>query len=135
MSSTELEPAGCYDELVDLLDDVRCARGLSFEQLDELSGLASDHAQKCLGPARAKMLTPLLIDTLLPVLGVRLAVVDDPAAIASVEQRWSRRDEASVRRNDWRVSRRLLDRARPVILQELIEAAAIARDERGKKCA
>lgn len=82
---TELEPASCYDELVDLLDAVRCARGLSFEQLDELGGLASDHAQKALGPARAKRLTPLLIDTLLPALGVRLAVVDDPAAIASIE--------------------------------------------------
>jgi hypothetical protein len=121
-----LEPAGCYDELVDLLDDTRVARGLSFEHLEELGGLASNHAQKALGPARAKPLTPMLIDTLLSVLGIRLAIVDDPEAIASMEGRWEQRNESNVRRNQ-RVSQRILNRARPVILQEVVDALAGAR--------
>src|SRR5438128_2398862 len=125
----DLEPAGCYDELVDMLDDVRVARGLSFERLDELSGLSEDHAQKILGPARVKPLSRMALDVLLPTLGVRLAIVDDPQAITSIGPR---RDESNVRKNTWRVSRRILDRARPVILQELIEnlttAAAAAAE-------
>lgn len=133
--STELEPAGCYDELVDALDDVRIARGLSFEALEGLAGLASDHAQKCLGPARAKKLTPMVLDALLPALGVRLALIDDPQAIAAIERRWEQRAETNVRRNDWRVSRRLLDRARPFLLQEIIQDLTTACNRHGKKCA
>ncbi|MGY4437056.1 hypothetical protein ACVWWO_009533 [Bradyrhizobium sp. F1.13.1] len=124
--STGIEPASCYDELVDMLDDVRVARGLSFELLEELGGLASDHAQKALGPARAKLLSPMLLDTLLPVLGVRLAIVDDPQAIASIERRWEHRDETNVRKNNWRVSRRILDRARPHILREIAQTLTAA---------
>jgi hypothetical protein len=133
----DLEPAGCYDELVDLLDSVRIARGLSFQRLDELSGLASDHAQKALGPARVKTLSAMMLDALLPTLGVRLVAVDDQEAIAAIEHRWERRDEQSVRLHTRRVSRRLLDRARPVILQELIEnlttAAAAATEDLQKR--
>jgi hypothetical protein len=122
----DIEPAGSYDEIVDLLDRVRIARGLSFERLDELSGLASDHAQKALGPARAKSLSPMLIDALLPTLGVRLVAIDDPEAIAAIERRWEHRDETNVRVHKRRVSRRLLDRARPVILEEFAARLALA---------
>ena len=73
-----------------------------------------------MGPARAKPLSPLLIDTLLPVLGIRLVIVDDPEAIAAIEGRWERRDETNVRACQ-RVSRRIVDRARPVVLRGIIE--------------
>ena len=135
-----MPPAGCYDELVDLLDEVRVARGLSFELLEELGGIASDHAQKALGPARVKFVTPMLLDTLLTTLGVRLAIVDDPVAIAAIEHRWERRDQTNVRTCQ-RVSRRIVDRARPVVLQGVIDLlqrevdSAIALARGGKRCA
>jgi hypothetical protein len=122
----DLEPAGCYDELVDLLDDVRVVRGLSFEALTELSGLAIDHAQKIMGPARVKVLSPMALDVLLPTLGVRIALVPDPEAIAAMQGKWECRDESNVRKGNWRVSRRILDRARPVILQEIAANLAAA---------
>lgn len=133
MGSTELEPAGGYDELVDLLDDVRAARGLSLEWFEQLTGLCGDHAQKILGPARVKLLTPWILDAMLPALGVKLALVDDPEAIAAMQHRYPPRVDRNVRKHQWRCSRRVLDRARPVILQELIEAAAQARTECEKK--
>jgi len=34
---SKIAAACCYDELVDMLDDVRVSRGLSFEALEELS--------------------------------------------------------------------------------------------------
>src|SRR6478672_2596407 len=79
-----------------------------------------------MGPARVKRLSVTMLDAFLPALGIRLAIVDDPAAIASMERRWEQRCESNVR-SGCRISRRLLDRARPVILQELIDAAALAR--------
>ena len=79
------------------------------------------------GQQALKPLTPMLIDTLLAVLGIRLAIVDDPEAIASMEGRWEQRNESNVRRNQ-RVSQRILNRARPVILQEVVDALAGARD-------
>ena len=91
-----------------------------------MSGLASDHAQKALGPPRAKFLSPILIDALLPTLGVRLVAIDDPEAIAAIERRWEQRDETNVREHKRRVSRRLLDRARPEILEEFGAKLALA---------
>lgn len=90
-----LQPAGCYDELVELIDDVRIARGLSFDQLEDLGGIARNHAQKALGPARVKPLSRMLLDALLPTLGVRIALVDDPEAIASMQQNGSRGTRAT----------------------------------------
>ncbi|MET4242715.1 hypothetical protein [Bradyrhizobium sp. RT10b] len=126
MSSTELEPAASYDELVDALDDVRAARGLSLEWLEQLSGLCGDHAQKILGPAREKFLTPWILDAILPVLGVKLAIVDDPEAIAAMKHRYEPRFESNVRNHHWRVSRRILDRARPQILEEIVQELSAA---------
>ncbi|MGV7215898.1 hypothetical protein [Bradyrhizobium sp. UFLA05-112] len=123
----DLQPAGSYDEFVDLFGDVRVARGLSCERVDDICGLTRGHTNKVLGPRREKRLSPMLIDTYLPAFGIRLAVVDDPEAIARMQGRWEARDEANVRYEFGdRISRRLLDRARPHILQEIIAQLSAA---------
>lgn len=128
-----LQAAGGHDELIDLLSDVRAARGLSCQHLDELIGLTPGHVNKILSPRREKGLSPTIFDALLPALGIRLAAVDDAEAIAQMQGRWEPRDETNVRHRGWRVSARTLARARPVILQEIIET--LARELPGSKCA
>jgi hypothetical protein len=118
-----LEPATSFDELIDALGEMRVKRKLSYANLDELVGLTRGHSEKILGPARVRGLSPVIFDALLPALGIRLAVIEDPEAIAAMARRWEPRDESNVR-NSQRISRRLLDRARPFVLQELAGAIA-----------
>lgn len=130
---TRWQPAGGYDELCDLLDEVRAQRGLSFERIDELCGFTRGMAQKILGPSRDRLLSRLAIDTILPVLGIRLAAEDDPVAISAIQPRWEQRVQRNVRANSLRVSRRVLDRARPLIIQEVIaQLAAAATPQLGR---
>jgi hypothetical protein len=124
----DIESASSYDEFLDLLGDVRIARGLSCEHLDHLIGLTKGHTNKILSPRREKGLSPAVLDGFLTSLAIRLTVVEDPEALARMQGRWEHRDETNVRKRGWRVSRRLLNRARPVVLQELIDAATAARD-------
>jgi hypothetical protein len=120
---SNLEPATSFDEMIDLIGATRVARGLSYATLDELVGLTRGHSEKILGPARVRGLSPVIFDALLPALGIRFAVISDPEAIARMQKRWEPRDESNVR-NSQRISRRLLDRARPFVLQELAGAIA-----------
>jgi hypothetical protein len=121
-----VEPARTWDEFLDRLGSWREQRGLSFEALDNLAGVARSYSGHILNPSRRKPLPPMMMDLLLQILGVQLLVVEDPAAVAKIEHRWEARSETHVHING-RVSQKLLDRARPLILQELIAAAAAAR--------
>lgn len=127
-------PVHCWEDLVDRFGDWRVARQLSLAAVDDLAGLTLGHTEKILGPSRAKGLTQMTFDLFLPTLGLQLLLVEDPDAAASIAARWERRDERAVRQSQ-RVSRKLLDRARPVIIQELIEAAEAARPTHHKRCA
>jgi hypothetical protein len=62
----------------------------------------------------------MVLDALLPTLGVQLLLVEDPQTAMRMQDVWQNRSELNVRHRH-RVSARLLDRARPVIIQEIIE--------------
>lgn len=114
-----IEAADCFDGIIDLLGDVREARGLSCQRVDEIIGVTGGLTNKILGPRREKGLSPMMLDGFLTTFAIKLVAVDDPEAIARMAGRWELRDETSVRQS-LRISRRLLRRARPVILQEVI---------------
>jgi hypothetical protein len=120
-----LEPARTWDEFLDRLGSWREQRGLSFEALDNLAGVAKSYSGQIPSPARRKPLTPMMMELLLQILGIQLLVVEDPAAVANIVHRWGPRTETHVRTSG-QVSQKLLNRARPFILQELITAAAAA---------
>jgi hypothetical protein len=121
-----VEPVRSWEDLVDRIGDWREARGLAYSTVDALAGLASGHSSFILGPSRTKGLSPMTFDLFTQILGVQFLLVEDPAAVAKIEHRWEPRTETHVRTSG-RVSRKILDRARPVILKELIDAAAAAR--------
>ena len=116
-----------YDSLIEALRSAKSARGLSDGSVDELGGLTRGHTEKVLGPSRTKNLSPMMLETLLGVLAVKLVLVDDPAAAARMEKRWDRRDEKRVRTDAHRVSMRMVERAKPAVFRQLSEKAAVAR--------
>jgi hypothetical protein len=66
-----------YESLVAALRAVKVHLGLSNETLEEIAGLARAHADKLLGPSRAKRIGPLTLGLLLGALGISLRVEVD----------------------------------------------------------
>ena len=100
---------------------------LANSAVDELGGLCAGHADKVLGPSRTKGLTAMTLDTLLGVLALKLVVIEDPEAAARMVDRWGIRSKAHVRANAHRVSKKVLESARPVIFRELSAKATEGR--------
>ena len=100
---------------------------LSNATIDELGGLCAGHADKVLGPSRIKGLSTMTLDVLLGVLALKLVVVEYPEAAARIVDRWGIRSKPHVRARCSRVSMKVLESARPVILKELSAKAAEGR--------
>ena len=106
-----------FSSLIDALATVRERLGISFEVLDELSGLTRGHSSKILSE-RVKGLGELSFSLLVAALGIEIAIRPDAAAREKLAHRYSPRRADHVRKNH-PVSKRLLDRCRPHILREL----------------
>jgi hypothetical protein len=81
--------AGSYEELIGILRQRKLELDVSFTVLELIGGLASGHAAKILGPGpvHSKHLGPTSLALILGALGVRLALVEDPAAMARIRSR------------------------------------------------
>lgn len=89
--------------------------GLSNETIDQLAGLTRGHYDKIVNGT--KHAGPMAIDALLGALAIELHVKADPNQTKKVAGRWTRRDERQIRERP--VTRAMIDRVRPIILQEL----------------
>lgn len=138
MTSTELEPGAiiatihCQDDLVEAMRAAKEMRNLSFKTLDALGDFTDGHMERVIGPRREKGMSPFVMQMLLSMLAVKLVMVPDPEQEAKVRGQWEGRELSNVRLERGRISKSLLDRCRPVILEEIIQnltAAAAAASE------
>jgi hypothetical protein len=89
--------ASDYAGLLTVLRQRADALRVSRETIDEIAGWADGYASKLLAPACSKALGARSLGPLLEVLGVKLAVLEDPAAMARFEKRRTPRAEWQVR--------------------------------------
>lgn len=83
-----------YDELIEVLR--RRAQDLQISRLtlDELAGLSSGYSGKVLGLGQAKRLGPMSLESILGALALgiaRVELVEDPALVARMAPRWTKR--------------------------------------------
>lgn len=121
-----LATADCYDALIEAFRARKALLGLSDATVDELGGLASGHTGYLLGPSRTKSLSPLTIDVLLAVLALKLHVVEDIEASKVMQGRWQQRVQSHVRANSARVSQKIIERAKPLVLKDFAKAGGKA---------
>jgi hypothetical protein len=71
---------------------------LSRRTIDNLSGLPDGYCQKLLGPAKRRKLGMKSLGAILGALGVRLVMVEDPAACETLQRKApAMREECQVR--------------------------------------
>jgi hypothetical protein len=74
----------------DLIRALRCRQhhlNISLHTLDQIAGLPLGYCAKILGPGQVKHLGPISFQSLLGALGCRLALVEDPEAMARIRSR------------------------------------------------
>ena len=85
-----------YDGLRKAINAVRELRNISFEQLDDLSGLPDRYSAKLFGPRPLRRIGMKSLGDLLGALGIKLHLVEDLEALAKVEKRFVARDASHV---------------------------------------
>lgn len=116
------------DDLIEALRVAKAMRGLSNDFCDQRAGLTRGHTDKVLGPTRAKSLSPMVFDLLMEIFAVELILVPNPEAEARMKPRWEDRDTSNVRTGEHRVSKHVIERAKPHVLREHMKKANAARN-------
>lgn len=80
-----------YAGLIQVLRDRRDELDIPHEVIGEIAGLQSGYASKLLAPNPMKGLGPVTLGPMLGALGLAVIVVEDPAAVARVRDRWTKR--------------------------------------------
>jgi hypothetical protein len=114
----------------DLIEAFRAAKdrlGLSNAWCDDIGGFTRGQTDKVLGPTRAKGLSPMLLQTYCALFAVRLEMVVDVDQARVMEARWEGRDISNVRMDSGRISKKLVERAKPAVLKAAGAAGGKAR--------
>src|SRR6266567_624994 len=86
-----------YAELHEIFRKVAELRQMSREQIDHVAGFPSGYASKVLAPIPKKFFGPVSLDLLLGTLGLVIAIMEDPQAVARVSRKGLRIQEERVR--------------------------------------
>jgi hypothetical protein len=119
--------ARTQDDLIEALRLAKGQRGLSNEFCDERGGLTRGHTDKVLGPTRAKSLSPMTLDLFLELFAVQILLVPNPEAEERMRERWEGRDTSNVRTGSNKVSKQVIERAKPHVLRDFSASGNAAR--------
>jgi hypothetical protein len=76
-----------YDDLLSAARARMAQLDITFATLDAVSGVASGYSAKLLGPEPCKRFGEMSLGAIMGALGLKLAVLDDPEALAQVRDR------------------------------------------------
>ena len=98
MNETPLAVVTDYSGLVAALRERAIARKIAVSgEVNEVAGLPSGYVEKLIGPRPVRRLGIISLGPLLAVLGIKLAVIEDPEALARYGSRIGERQEKYVR--------------------------------------
>lgn len=114
------------DDLIEALRAAKEMRNLSFKTLDALGDFTEGHMERVIGPRREKGMSPFVFQMLCSLLAVKLEMVFDPEQAAKMLARWEGRNQSNVRIEKGRISKSLLERAKPHVLKDFAKAGGKA---------
>lgn len=124
--TSPLATADCYDALIEAFRARKALLGLSDATVDKLGGISEGSTGYLLGPSRTKSLSPMTLDVLLATLALKLHVVEDIEATKVMQGKWEERVQSHVRENSNRVSQKIIERAKPLVLKDFAKAGGKA---------
>jgi hypothetical protein len=116
------------DEMLEIWRTTRERIGLSNAHCDELANFTLGQTDKILGPSETKNFGPLTFTGFNWTFAIKWVAVVDADQLQIMEQYWKdrQRQVTHVRPVPNRVSKKILERAKPIVLKELGEKLATA---------
>lgn len=132
MSSAD--PISVFNDYATMIDAFRAAkelRGLSNNHTDELANLATGHTDAILGPTGRKTFGRLSFDALAWAFCVKFVMIPDVEREAEMAEHWvdRQRQKSHVRTDTHRMSKVLIERAKPLVFKEMSKLATIGRKQ------
>ena len=133
-----------YETMVEAFRAAKDLRGLSNAHCDELANLAAGHTDAILGPTGRKNFGPLSFNAFCWAFAVKFVMVIDPDREKEMAEYWAdrQRECSHVRATSSRVSKMIIERAKPHILSAMgragglktasLPSAKLARQKGGK---
>ena len=87
-------PIRSYDDLIVVARARMAELQITFETLDDCSGVQSGYAAKLLALSKIKTLGPMSFCAIMGALGIQLIAIEDAEAIARMKARWTPRQSA-----------------------------------------
>lgn len=109
-----------YETMIEAFRAAKDLRGLSNAHCDELANLAAGHTDAILGPTGRKNFGPLSFNAFCWAFAVKFVMVIDPDREKEMAEHWidRQRENSHVRTDTKRLSKLLLERAKPIIARE-----------------
>lgn len=116
----------CYDDLVDCFKARKEELGLSNEFMDTHCVIVPGHTDKALGPARIKGMGRQTMNKFFEMLAIQFVPQPDADQEARMRPVWEGREHWNVRVSK-RVSKPMLELARPIVAQQFAHDGGVAR--------
>lgn len=117
-AATPMLTVADYGGLVDALRALKAHIGLSNALVDELCGWTAGHCDKLLGPSSVRAFSPKTFNDLVWVLCARVTVTLDLDRLNEMAQHYEQRCPAHTRERPNRISRKIIETAKPIIFLE-----------------
>lgn len=116
-----------YESMVEAFRAAKDLRGLSNAHCDELANLAAGHTDAILGPTGRKNFGPLSFNAFCWAFAVKFVMVIDPEREKEMSEYWAdrQRECSHVRVTSTRVSKILIERAKPYVIREMGRAGGL----------
>lgn len=117
--SDPLAEFNSYGGMIEALRHRKATIGLTDKAMDQLAGWPDGFTGKVLGPAMVRVFSQTTLGLALQVLGAKLALFEDPEAMANMERRWEKEKGARKGYPDTHsISKALVERVKPALFRE-----------------
>lgn len=118
----------CHDDLIEAFRVMKDILGLSNTFCDDTIGITAGHTDKVLGPTRAKGLSSFMFDNFSELFAVEFEMRINLDAAKRMQSRWEGRENGRIHVDSSRVSKRMMERAKPQVLKASAKHANTARN-------
>lgn len=117
----------CHDDLIEAFRAIKDILGLSNTFCDDTIGITAGHTDKVLGPTRAKGLSSFMFDNFSELFAVEFEMRINLDAAKRMQSRWEGRENGRIHVDSSRVSKRMMERAKPQVLKGFAQQGVAGR--------
>lgn len=118
-----------HQDIVEVFRIMKERLGLTNEFIDDVGGLVKGHADKLLGPSESKNWGPTTFDLFCEMFAIEFRVHVDLDAAKRMERVWEGRERPLFpHAKVTRISKKLIERAKPHVLQDFSRLGNAARN-------